>query len=440
LSEIEEIASAERLNGPDGRSTRLAERNCLHLHFLAAARIAIEAFGQIVGEGGGRWAFLFDELELAPRWSLEELVRSLRSIDDRFLFKLSLSPFSDDIGLLKDALSPMEGNDFEAIPLWYAHKEQGYEFCTALLEGMLRARNMEPVEPAQLLGRSEFESLAEPGRRRVSLYGPGSIAHRRFTSLAETDHTFRNYLEAQNIDLSQLEHLDESERAAEVRKITAIVATRSAYRAPDEGGGSDHARIRSRKRPALYQGASSLFAMVEGNPRWFIGIVSSLLQDLTKPTRIPASSQGPAIWRAISRFRALLRTIPGPNLPAGRRSRGILSVLDRVGQYFFERVAVDDFNPDPPGTFIVDSNISDALERSLAEALNAGALVYVPDEQSELILRSLRGKRFRLSYLLAPLYKLPIRLGRDVALGRILVPEREERGPDQNELFEKESV
>jgi len=57
---------------------------------------------------------------------------------------------------------------------------------------------------------------------------------------------------------------------------------------------------------------------------------------------------------------------------------------------------------------------------ALRQALNAGAVVYVPDDDGQLILTSLRGKRFRLSYLLAPLYGFPIRLGKEVALSRIL--------------------
>lgn len=46
--------------------------------------------------------------------------------------------------------------------------------------------------------------------------------------------------------------------------------------------------------------------------------------------------------------------------------------------------------------------------------------MYVPDDDGQLILMSLKGKRFRLSYLLAPLYGFPIRLGKDVALSVIL--------------------
>ena len=50
----------------DGRNERLATNHSLHLHFLSAAGVAIETFehyGELVA---GKWAYLFDELELAP--------------------------------------------------------------------------------------------------------------------------------------------------------------------------------------------------------------------------------------------------------------------------------------------------------------------------------------------------------------------------------------
>jgi hypothetical protein len=68
----------------------------------------------------------------------------------------------------------------------------------------------------------------------------------------------------------------------------------------------------------------------------------------------------------------------------------------------------------------VDSKTSEPILEVLTQALNAGALVYVPDDDGQLILTSLRGKRFRLSYLLAPLYGFPVRLGKDVALSALL--------------------
>ena len=56
----------------------------------------------------------------------------------------------------------------------------------------------------------------------------------------------------------------------------------------------------------------------------------------------------------------------------------------------------------------------------VGRSLNAGALIYIPDGDGEMLLSSLRGKRFRLSYLFAPYYGIPIRLGRAVSVMRAL--------------------
>ena len=119
-------------------------------------------------------------------------------------------------------------------------------------------------------------------------------------------------------------------------------------------------------------------------------------------------------------FSALLGTLP---VSAQSQGRGLLSILRTVGNRFHRFVVHDDFSDEPPLTFLVDSFMTgDALD-VLANGLNAGAIVYVPEGRSGLTLatrESLRGKRFRISYLLAPVYRLPIRLGRAAALSRIL--------------------
>jgi hypothetical protein len=74
--------------------------------------------------------------------------------------------------------------------------------------------------------------------------------------------------------------------------------------------------------------------------------------------------------------------------------------------------------PTPAATLYSDA--SDELIVSLGLALNAGAIVYVPDDLGELLLTTLKGRRFRLTYLLSPYFKIPNRLGRSLSLGTIL--------------------
>jgi hypothetical protein len=94
--------------------------------------------------------------------------------------------------------------------------------------------------------------------------------------------------------------------------------------------------------------------------------------------------------------------------------------VQRIGEHFHEEIVSGPFKSDPYGSFVVDSHTSSEILNLLEKAVNMGAIIYVPDDSSEMILRSLKGKRFRLSYLLAPIMEIPIRLGKPISLNRLL--------------------
>jgi hypothetical protein len=114
----------------------------------------------------------------------------------------------------------------------------------------------------------------------------------------------------------------------------------------------------------------------------------------------------------------MLKTIPCP--PIGNSARGLLSLLDRIGNYISDATIDKPFTADPPSTFIIDSDLEDELVDALGKALNAGAIIYAPNDARDSIITSLRGKRFRLSYLLAPYYYTPLSLGPSRRLRTIL--------------------
>ena len=73
--------------------------------------------------------------------------------------------------------------------------------------------------------------------------------------------------------------------------------------------------------------------MVEGNPRWFIGIVGRLLADIQVDSpKVKESNQVREVLTAANVFRAMLKTIPCA--PVGGSRRGLLSILDPIGEYF----------------------------------------------------------------------------------------------------------
>jgi hypothetical protein len=418
LSEILEIANRELQLGDAGRTQRLADTSFLHIDFLESTGIALERFEDFAQCPPGKWALLCDELEIAPDWIRRKLVQSIRSTDSRLLFKLALSPYSHDLERLDSPLAPAPMHDYDEIILWYPEKRDGYKFCMDLWRGMLAERHLPDWDAEEVLGRSVFQTTADEWKEAGTAYGRGSRLSKQFKRLANSDPSFGEYLRSRGIEPNQLDHLSPDRRAAEIRKVAPLVATREFYQKTDKKGDT-HGR--TRKRATLYAGADALFAVTEGNPRWFISIVGSLLDRAqTHSPRDLRAMQASKIEDASQRFSALLRTIPVRNAVLGMKRRGLLSLVDSVGEWVHRQVVRSDFQLDPAATFIVDSGVTDELYQLVGIGVNIGAFILIPDSDAQPIVRSLRGKRFRVSYLLAPKYGLPLRLGRGVALSTIL--------------------
>jgi hypothetical protein len=417
--QVELFALASRMASPHGPGSESLQDENLHLHFLESVAAAAEIFDDLVVGREEKWALLFDELELAPDWLSSELFRNLRSFDQRFLFKLAVSPFSETASSMEDPTGPAAGQDYDEIPLWYVERTSLASFCEQLFAGMLRERGLSERTAEQVLGGAVFDTSDDESKSRGAAYAPGSPLHEIFTRLATTDQTFADHLSRRSIDLNTMHVLGEEERAAEVRKISSLVIIREYFRSSDER--QVDAQTRTRKKISLYAGADSLFAITEGNPRWFIGIVGRLLarwSDTTQP--VPVSIQTEEIQRAAQRFSAMLRTIPVEGFSDWPRRRGVLGMMNSICDWFNKQIVRGDFNPDVPGSLTVDSQLPPVIMQMAGQALNAGALVYAPHKGEQYILRSLRGKRFRVSYLLGASYGLPLRLGRPIALSRVL--------------------
>ncbi|MBK8466324.1 MAG: hypothetical protein IPL32_10880 [Chloracidobacterium sp.] len=405
----------------------------VNLHFLRATLGAIELFNDLTQQSTQKWALLFDELELAPEWLVSTLLGSLRGLDNRIILKLSMCPYAREIAKEDDSNQIATlGNDYNQVALWYSHKEDGYKFCNALFHSLIKEHSLPVSNPSELLGFSNFETLSSEYSPRIgrSAYEDQSRLQQVFVEAAKKDRSFKDFISAKQLDLKNLDSLNEDQRAAGIRKVRTLVAVREAFR-KGKGEGLEKSGRRSPKNLHYYAGATSLFSIVEGNPRLFIGIIGQLIQDykrqsdLTKstkrrPRKISAHKQGLEVEKAVNKYRAYLQTIPCPPLSPSDEPRGVLTLLDRVGKFFNKRVILDDFVADPPLTFIIDDNAPNEMVESLGKALNAGAIVFVNEKGEEVLLKSLRGKRFRLSYLLAPSHRLPLILGKARSLSLIL--------------------
>jgi hypothetical protein len=127
-------------------------------------------------------------------------------------------------------------------------------------------------------------------------------------------------------------------------------------------------------------------------------------------TAVEASAQSRALLALVDNFMETLK------LTESQSAVTVFKVVDRIGAALHDRFW-GPFTPDPVLHFIVDEVSSD-VEDALWAAINVGALIEL--DNSEGYGSGLGGRRFRLTYLLAPRYALPIALGRPVPLGELL--------------------
>lgn len=436
LSRIAQIANQLALAGVRELDPNDVGSRFLYLDALSAVSFGVEQFNARAEQPYRKWALLFDELEIAPQAIRQALLKALRSTNSNLLFKLSLSPYHQDAGLLNTAIAAMPAQDYQPIELWYARKEQGFQFSRALLEAMIADAGCVNVTPEDIFGNASVGIREEGSSEQLSAYRPGTELQKRYKRLAIKDPSFASYLGENHVDLDAMHQLSSAERASIIRKITSIVIVREAYRSEPQAIGGGQRLGRSRKNANLYYGVDALLAIVEGNPRWLIGLMGPLIRRFKEDgQKVSRSLQGSAISTAANRFRALLRTIPyvpngsSPFRQKQTASRGLLSLLDTLGERFRKHIIIDEFSADPVLSFSVDANISDNFLIALGRALNAGAIILVPDSGAEAIASSIRGKRFRLSYMLATNYDLPLLLGREGSLQRLLADDREHPAP-----------
>lgn len=399
-----------------------------YLDYLDVLRIICRRFNHSYPAiSKSRWALLFDELELAPRWFQERVANELRSTDELFYFKLSTTPIPEF--LENSEARPRQ--DFEPIRLWRQSKIQKRQddFFDALFQSIMERKGIKGLAAETVFGRCSISEDRED-TPPPHPYRRGSDEWRDLKEEADRDPSIRSILERYKIDPSDPSTDDISIRDSVLRKLKPIVTHRRAF---NKYGESEKARARSRKFVGIYSGKEAIFDMADGNPRWLIGLTNDLAREMreTKSNeikRIRATTQARILTRASNQFNALIKTIPNASARNSQTdtTTHLSSILSTIGDYFFQQQVRTDATLDPVGSFTIDSWISDELVRVLRLAIDHGAIVYVdPDDIA--FDSSLRGKRFRLSYMLAPAYKLTFRLYAARALSTCLQNTKEFR-------------
>lgn len=418
LSDIRAIAnSGSHLNQIEFAS-HLSGTAWLHLDCLAVAAAMFELFNDHARDQNRVWALLFDELETAPDWIVRYLIGAIRSGSSKILLKLAISPASlVAYGALTSDIAPVAGQDHQVIRLWYSDRVESREFCEALWNQLVKKRGLS-VGPQQALGPSLFDPYEDRRGAKRSPYMHGEAWHDLFRRLADRDASFRAFLRARNVDLENSAIVSQKIRDEVLRKAAPIAAVREFFLKvfSDEG-----ALRRTRKSTELYAGANSVFSISEGNPRWFIGLVSPLIRLLkTNQSRIPAAVQAAEIDRVVDRLLSVVQTIPVARTSDRYDQVGLLTILETIGKELHKDLVLGNFQIDPKLNFLVDSAIPEHIRELLAAGLNRGAVILVEEPTSQPVVGDLRGARLRLSYLLAARYGLPLRRGRTKELSRLI--------------------
>ncbi|SFV32911.1 hypothetical protein [Hyphomicrobium facile] len=395
--------------------------------FFNSLSLILDVINGLIGQPHRRWGLLFDEIEIAPQHIGKLLFKSLRSFDPRFIIKMAFWPYMSELSkILQSSTIAKANHDYKVVSLSYAHKNDTDAFSATFAEHILRKLNVTRSEFHEIFGTSVFEK----GRTRYSASTGATpqTAPDIFEELASKDPSFKAYYNSKR--LGRKSRLTENESAALVRKVLPVVVMRNFYLQHWDKSSNDdlgRAKQRSRKSPSLYAGYPSIIQLADGNPRTLLILLTPLAKALEQAresnakARLSVPLQNIAIETASSHVQSLLLATP-VSLQGPLARKGLPGLVDVIGDRLAARLLGEHFDPDYVGSFMFDKSLPPTAEEAIGEALNAGAIIYVPETgvSPDSILEGLTNKRFRISYTLCPRYKLPLILGRQIALSNLL--------------------
>lgn len=405
--------------------TGIPTQEYLGIDMLESASQALQAFDAAYRRPDHRWCLLLDEFEVAPMHLQKTVLAAMRASGaQKLLLKVALAPCGPD--LLYDQQSsvpPSQNNDVQQVQLWYADKTEAIEFCQQVfLSRSSTYTALAGKMPNEVFGTSAYavvddsEDVAQIGLFTLTGRNKKQVTE-QFQSLAEKDPTFREFLLRKQIDVSRELGMQPSDlHGNTLRKIAPLVAFRNAYKGKSAG----------KKRGVkpfntAYSGWESIAAISEGNPRWLIGLITRIMSNSDQVQfPVPTPQQTAGVQWNCQRYAEMLQSVANEQFGSIKTSTPIYDLLYKIGDYFHNRLVRTTFVEDPPMSFVVDERVSDDVEHALRIAVNHGAIVCYQIAADVGGFRTLRGLRFRLTYLLAPVFKLPMRKSKSVSLTTIL--------------------
>lgn len=422
LALVEELVRLGVPNAIDNLSPYMSRLTKMTV--MDVAREIAENFVSITGLYRARWALCFDELEIAPISIQKDLFSYLRSTDQRFVFKLAISPSNDASALLNQVGNASAGNDFDAIPLWFVDQGEREIFCSRLWEKHAASTAAARLSPTTIMQRSRFQFANEEishGRRR---YLDTSPWVKDFQYLERIDRSFGEFLRRRDVSTTALDTTSRDKMNAVVRKVAPLVGFRAAYLVSPK---ADLASTPLRRKlkgppPEIFSGWDAICTATEGNPRWFSGIASRLILKWSQSASgkaLTREQQTQELQAAAKKFLAWINAVPIENTLDCTPSLSLHQFINVLARYFEQEVLGSIFKADPVLSFTVDEGTPESIQRLVITALNIGAIVIVDDDVIN-FMASPVGRTFRLVHLLAPIFNLPMRKGKARNLSGIL--------------------
>lgn len=416
--------------------------NFYYYDFFDLIKIGCEAFEKnFPVDNNKRWAFCFDELEIAPSWLQSDLLKYLRSRDQKIIFKLTTAPIISLLREIKNeyTLEASENNDFNTIRVWTSNQKQFKEwrrFCEQLAKSRIQRRFGKVIEPSFILGSSFLERVVHesfPAEKFVTEkdFNQNTSSWFMFKELAKLDKSFKLYLQRKNIDPRNPIPKSKHQVDTVFRKIKPLVIYR--YQFIKEGSFK-----RSRKVVPLYFGENLIYELCDGNPRILIGMIDELINIAAKKENqvrsLTINEQSKIITNISQKYLQVISSHPDSNTVIKNKDINLSEIIDTIGDYFHKRMVTDDFTMDPPGSFIVDVELNNKLLDLIELGVYLGALVYVDNDES-ISADGLINKRVRLSYTLSAYFSLLSRDFKEIKLSSIL-SSNNKKISNQSSLFE----
>lgn len=383
-----------------------------NLNFETSVETIIPVFERIYGLlNEKKWALCFDELEFAPLWLQKKLFQSLRSRKQFLLYKLSASPIlsSELEKLLQSEYAATSGNDMQIIKMWNSGDNE--TFSSHIIDSLLCKKSPDK-KAIDFFGSNEVYNSS-------NLYTEGSSFYKKIIELTKKDESFCSFLKEKRIDPANPLINDAKLKDTVFRKIKPIVYYRDFYiNEINPNKKNNSVSYRSRKKgKELFSGLEVLSKICDGNPRWLIGIVNSILLK-SNNNEAEKRIQFDELHAAALRFKNVIENIPIGN----NTSLSLINIIEKIGNYFKNQVLGEKFMMDPKGTFEVDFSsvdISNQIVSLLEKAVSQGAIILIDSNDDNFDFK-IRGKKFKLAYLFSLLYNLPLRNYPSVKLSECL--------------------